>query len=216
MILQFGLFLLLGAALACYYSQFPPVEPFQKTDRVLTTFIVDELPAGIGLIGIILAAVFSAAMSTLSSSLNSSASSAVNDLYLPCFRHPPSPSHLLWVSRGFTVLFGLIQIAIGIAGMYLATAVVNDVLAIAGFTAGVLLGVFALGVLAPRVKQRAALVGLVGGALVLAVVKFRTDIAFTWYALIGATATYVIGVAASYLLPHDRLLDRRSSADPMA
>ena len=53
-----------------------PSVSFDSTDRVLTTFIVDELPAGWGLIGIILAAIFAAAMSTLSGSLNSSASAA--------------------------------------------------------------------------------------------------------------------------------------------
>ena len=37
------------------------------------------------------------------------------------------------------------QIGIGIAAQYLATAVVNDVLAIASFSAGLLLGIFALG-----------------------------------------------------------------------
>ena len=127
---------------------------FERTDRVFTTFIVDELPAGVGLIGLILAAVFSAAMSTLSSSLNSSASSAVNDLYLPRFQDPVSERHQLWASRVFTVIFGLIQIGVGIAGMYLATVIVNDVLAIAGFTSGVLLGLFALGVLVSRTARR--------------------------------------------------------------
>ena len=196
---QFAFFLLLGAALACYYHQFPPAIAFEKPDRVLTTFIVDQLPAGVGLIGIILAAVFSAAMSTLSSSLNSSASSAVNDLYLPYRKTPPSASQLLWISRGFTVLFGVLQIMLGIAGMYLATAVVDAVLAIAGFTSGVLLGVFALGVLAWRVGQRGALTGLVAGLCVMAGVKFATEIAFTWYAAIGAVTTFAIGVLASKL-----------------
>ena len=199
MFLQFAFFLALGAALACYYDQFPPDIAFDKSDRVLTTFIVDELPAGIGVIGIILAAVFSAAMSTLSSSLNSSASSAVNDLYLPRFTVPPSPAHLLWASRLFTVLFGLLQIALGMVGMYLATAVVNDVLAIAGFAFGGLLGVFALGVLARRVGQRDALIGLVAGLMVLVSVKFATDIAFTWYAAIGSTVTFAVGVGVSMI-----------------
>ncbi len=197
--MQFAFFLILGAALACYYNQYPPATAFEKSDRVLTTFVVDELPAGVGLIGVILAAIFSAAMSTLSSSLNSSASSAVNDLYVPCWKQRPSESHLLWVSRGLTVLFGLLQIALGIAGMYLATAVINDALAIAGFTAGVLVGVFSLGVLTRRVGQRSALVGLVVGLAVLTGVKFGTDIAWTWYAAIGAGTTFGAGVFAAWV-----------------
>ncbi len=202
--LQFAFFLLLGAALACYYHQYPPSQPFERTDRVLTAFIVDELPRGTGMIGIILAAVFSAAMSTLSSSLNSSASSAVNDLYIPCCRQKPGERHLLWVSRGLTVLFGLLQVSLGIAGMYLATSIVENVLAIAGFTAGVLLGVFALGQLARQVGQRAALTGLVTGVAVLVAVKFGTSLAYTWYAAVGASATFVAGVLVGRVLREEK------------
>ncbi len=198
-LVQFALFLMLGAALASYYIQFPPSVPFQQTDRVLATFVVQELPAGMGVVGIILAAVFAAAMSTLSSSLNSSASSAVNDLYLPCFQTAPSESHLLWVSRGATVCFGLLQIGIGIAGMYLTTAVVDNVLAIAGFTSGILLGIFALGAFTHKVGQRGALVGMLVGLGLLIYVKFGTDIAWTWYAAIGTLATFAAGIVASYL-----------------
>ncbi|MBM4089342.1 MAG: sodium/solute symporter [Planctomycetes bacterium] len=207
--LQFALFLMLGVGLACYYSEFPPAEAFREPDSVLSSFIVNELPAGVGLVGIILAAVFSAAMSTLSSSLNSSATSTLNDLYLPCLRKRPSDGHLLWVSRGLTVLFGLVQIGVGIAGMKLATFIIHDVLAIAGFTAGLLLGVFALGVLTRRAGQTAALSGFLSGLAVLVWVKFGTPVAWTWYALIGASVTFLIGLAVSCLWP-------RSGGEPTA
>ena len=104
--------------------------------QVFPAFIVKHLP--VGLVGIIVAAVFSAAMSTLSSSLNSSAAAAVNDFYLPWRRQKPSPGHLLWVSRGLTIVFGLVQIGVGIVGQLLDESVVVSVLAIAGF------GVYAL------------------------------------------------------------------------
>jgi SSS family transporter len=196
-LLQFTLFLTLGAALASYYVEFPPATPFDKSDKVFATFIVQELPAGIGLVGIILAAVFSAAMSTLSSSLNSSASSALNDLYVPYCSSRPAESHLLRISRALTVFFGLLQIGIGIAGMYLVTAVVDNVLAVAGFTSGLLLGVFALGALTRGVGQRGAFVGLITGLVVLVGVKFFSEIAWTWYAAIGAVTTYGVGFLAS-------------------
>jgi SSS family solute:Na+ symporter len=198
---QFALFLFLGVALAAFYASFPPAEAFARTDRVFTTFIVQELPAGVGLIGLILAAVFSAAMSTLSSSLNSSASSAVNDLYLPRLRQPASERHQLWASRVFTIFFGIVQIAVGIAGMYLATVIVNDVLAVAGFTSGVLLGLFALGVFVRNARQPHALVGLLTGVTVLTIVKFATSVAWPWYPLIGVSVTLSSGWLASLVWP---------------
>ena len=51
-----------------------------ERDREFTSFIVNYLP--IGLKGVLLAGVLSAAMSTLSSSINSLASSTVTDLSL--------------------------------------------------------------------------------------------------------------------------------------
>ena len=159
--------------------------------------------SSIGLLGFTLAAVFAAAMSTLSSSLNSSASAAVNDLYLPLRRIDPESRHALVASRAFTVFFGVVQIVVGIAASGISRNVVGDALAIAGFTAGLLLGVFALGVLTTRVQQPGALAGLLGGLAVMTFVKFGTPIALTWYAVIGATCTFAIGYTFSLIVPHE-------------
>jgi solute:Na+ symporter, SSS family len=202
-ILQFAMFLVLGAALACFYAEVRGTVTFESTDRVLTTFIVDEMPPGLGLIGLILAAIFAAAMSTLSGSLNSSASAAVHDFYLPR-RRAPSDRHVLWMSRLLTGVFGAIQIGIGIAAQYFATAVVNDVLAVASFSAGILLGIFALGMFTRRVGQHEALVGLLVGLAVLTYAKFATDLAYTWYAILGASVTFVAGWLASFVDPRHR------------
>ena len=89
--LQFALFLLLGVGLAAFYAGHPPQTEFATHDYVFASFIVDQMPRGLGLIGLVLAAVFAAAMSTLSSSLNSSAAAAVNDLYAPGSQDRPAP-----------------------------------------------------------------------------------------------------------------------------
>lgn len=197
-IVQFALFLLLGVALACYYTQVSPTT-FERNDEVFASFIVTAMP--VGLVGITLAAVFSTAMSTLSSSLNSSASSAVNDLYLPWRKIAPDSRHALVASRTMTVLFGVVQILVGIAASRISRSVVNDALAIAGFTAGILLGVFALGVLTRRVRQPGALFGLLCGLAVLTAVNFATRIAWPWFAVIGATCTFAAGYAYTLIFP---------------
>jgi len=195
---QFALFLFIGVGLHAFYAAFPPSVPFDRADRVFARFIVGELPVGI--LGLVLGAVFSAAMSTLSSSLNSSATAAVNDLYAPS-RPTASPTHLLRITRAFTVVFGLIQIAVGIAGQWLSTSVVNSVLAIAGFTTGPVLGLFFLGMLAPRVGQKAALVALVLGLASMSAIAFGTSLAWPWYALVGSLLTFGLGWLASYRWP---------------
>ncbi len=194
---QFALFLLIGVGLACYYSA--AGTSFTRNDEVFAQFIVDHLPVGI--VGITLAAVFAAAMSTLSSSLNSSATVLVNDFYLPTFNNPPSETHLLRASRMLTVVFGFIQIAVGIAGQHLHESVINNVLAIASFTTGLTLGLFFLGVLSRRVTQSAALAGLIGGASILTTAWYATPLAWPWYAVLGSLSTTGIGLLI-HLLTH--------------
>jgi Na+/proline symporter len=202
---QFALFLLIGVALACFYDQFSPQTHFgsNDNDKVFSHFIVHHLP--IGAVGIVVAAVFSASMSTLSSSLNSSAAAAVNDFYVPWSKDKPPAKRLLRVSRKLTIAFGLVQIGVAVVGQFLGEtmmdSVVEGVMAIAGFTAGVILGVFFLGVLTSRVTQRAALAGLVGGLAVMTTVVVATDLTWPWFAIVGSSVTFAVGLAVHTLLP---------------
>lgn len=202
---QFALFLLIGVALAGFYDHFAPQTPFGSYDKVFPRFIVDHLPLGVK--GIVVAAVFSAAMSTLSSSLNASAAAAVNDFYLPWQKDKPSAKRLLHVSRELTIVFGLVQIGVAVVGQFLSErvmdSVVEGVMAIAGFTAGAILGVFFLGVLTRYVAQRSALLGMIGGLAVMTTVVFATDLAWPWYAVLGSSVTLLIGLAAHALLPRE-------------
>jgi SSS family solute:Na+ symporter len=213
---QFAIFLFIGVELACYYAQHPEVQ-FTKADQVFANFIVRVFPTNTGLVGLMLAAILAAAMSTLASSLNSSASALVNDFYIPLRKTPASPQHLFSLTRWLTVVFGFVQIGVGIgAGMLTSdpkNTVVNSVLAIAGFSFGLLLGVFALGVFTRRVSQFAALGGALVGLTLLLYCRFflvgadqKPMIALTWLALLGSTATFAAGYLLSLFLPPQRLL----------
>ena len=207
---QFALFLFVGIALANYYSENPPNEPFASNDRVFCSFIVHHMPAGVGLIGILLAAVFSAAMSTLSSSLNSSATAVVTDWIRPS-RARMSDSAVVWASRMLTILFGVLQIGIGIWAASFHKSVISNALAIAGFSSGLLLGLFAIGAFLPKARQASAIVGMVVGLTILMFVKFglgglseesdwHYQVAWPWFPVIGALTTFSAGGLASWLL----------------
>jgi len=199
---QFGFFLLLGVGLWCVYQLVPPEVAFERADRVFARFILDEMP--VGLLGLLLGAVFAAAMSTLSSSLNSCATSAVEDLVLPLARSEVPAARQLRLTRLLTVFFGLVQIAVGIAGRWLTAPVVGAVLGIAAFTTGILLGVFFLGLFTRRVGQRAALAGLAAGLAAMTWVYFATPLAWPWFALAGSAVTFAAGVGASWIWPREQ------------
>jgi SSS family transporter len=196
---QFAFFLLIGVGLFCYYRAFPPAQAFDHPDRVFARFIVERMPPGV--LGLVLGAIFAAAMSTLSSSLNSSATAAVHDFYRPLLRPGASSGHLLNATRAFTIVFGLVQIAVGISGQWLSESVVSNVLTIAGFTTGIILGVFFLGILTRRVGQKAALAGMMLGLTGMTAVAFATPLAWPWYAMAGSLGTLALGLLASLVWP---------------
>lgn len=201
-LLQFALFLLIGVGLFAFYRAFPPAQAFDRPDRVFVRFIVEQLPHGV--IGIVAGAIFAAAMSTLSSSLNSSATAAVSDFYRPLLRPTASPAHLLRVTRAFTLLFGLVQVSVALCGPLLARTVVEAVLTIAGFTTGITLGVFFLGIFTRRVGQRAAFCGLLLGLALISAVAFATPLAWPWYTMVGSLGTFGFGCLASLAWPAER------------
>lgn len=198
--LQFALFLLVGVGLAAFYATFPP-EAEIPGDEALITFVVDNL--GAGLVGIIVAAVLAAAMSTLSSSLNSSATAVVNDFLVRGQNAAAQPGRALWLGRIATVVFGLLQMAVAIGtDQYIRERhIVDQVLAIASFTTGLILGLYLLGVLLRRVSQPAALVGFAIGLAAVSFVHLYTETSWPWYTVIGSLTTLLVGWLANLAIP---------------
>ena len=211
---QFALFLVIGVGLAAFYDGSSKLKP----DAVFADFIVNHMPTG--LVGLTIAALLAAA---LSSSLNASTAAAINDFYLKLVRTRPDDARLLTRSRGLTVAFGIAQIVVGILGQSSERSVVDRVLGIAGQTAGLILGVFLLGVLTRHVRQGAALIGLVTGAATVGLLGYVSPtvlqnalttlwpsaptvfpLAWTWFALIGSLSTFAAGLIAEACWPRSR------------
>lgn len=191
---QFALFLTIGVALSAFIKHFPvPIES-AKADRVFAWFIVEHMP--VGLCGLTLAALLAAAMSTLSSSLNASATAVVGDLSTKEFA-------TVFATQMWTVFFGFVQIAIALGAQYVSSSVVDEALTIAGFTVGVLLGIFLLGLISKRASEGAALLAIFGGSAVMLFIQFYTPVTGIWFAAIGCGTTLLIGLLASALLASD-------------
>ena len=200
-LLQFALFLFVGVALHCFIQQVTPPGDAEDVNRIFAWFVANHMP--VGLTGLTLAAVFAAAMSTLSSSLSASATAVVADF------SSSSKTASIGRTRIWTLVFGVVQMNIAVLAGQWSKDVVSEALAIYGFVVGALLGVFLLGTYAKRVDQRGALVGMVAGIAVVAVVHFwkfislaatgvETKLAgWVWYPLIGTLVTFVVGVVAS-------------------
>jgi solute:Na+ symporter, SSS family len=85
-------------------------------------------------------------------------------------------------------------------------------LTVASLPLGSLLGLFLLGTLDRGANARGALAGMIAGlAAIMCVFRF-TNVAFTWYVLIGSSVTFVIGIAASRFSADDKARKERAPA----
>jgi len=203
---QFALFLFIGVLLFVHYSDARLPAP-QAADSIYPKFVWDNLPVGAA--GLVMAAILAAGMSNLSAALNALASTTVMDFYKPLAmrRHrAPSDAHFLGIARWATVGWGLILFLVGLVARHVGS-VLEAGLTIASILYGSLLGVFLLGRLTKRVEQNSAMIGMIVGLLLMIFIRFETTIAFTWYVVIGTTATFSTGYVMSLFLrepPHDR------------
>ncbi|HET9831664.1 MAG TPA: sodium:solute symporter [Vicinamibacterales bacterium] len=174
---------------------------YADVNYVIPTFITTRLP--IGLMGLLIAAIFAAAMSASAGELNALATATVIDFYRRHFVKQASDAHYLRVSRISTIAWGLFACVVA---MYAANqgSLIEVVNRYGSFFYGSLLGVFMLAVLTKRATSTGALVGLIAGMAVVLTVAFSPwtkDIAFLWHNLIGAVVVVVVGLGVSAVAP---------------
>jgi len=190
-LVQFTVFLLIGVLLYVFSQHTPLLAPGERTDRILPTFLVREMP--VGLAGLLLASIMAVAMSNASGSLNSLAASSVLD-FSRLRGRSTDPAKFLRLSRRMTLVWGAVLMGFGLVkwGPLLEAG-----LTVASMPFGSLLGLFLLGTLDGDANARGALAGMIAGlAAILLVFRF-TAVAFTWYVLVGASVTFVVGAVWS-------------------
>jgi solute:Na+ symporter, SSS family len=194
----FAFLLAVGTALACYFHLNPPKTPFAKNDDVFVEFLLNPRLMPAGVVGLMLAAILSAAMSTLSSSLNASAGTVVTDWLLPRLGWSKESSKVLRTTKMLTIVFGVLQIGVAFASRDVGS-VVDKVLDIAGYTTGVVLGLYFLGVFT-KVREPAALFALLAIVALTLPLKFYTKLAWPWYVPLCSLGMLPLGLAAEWVI----------------
>jgi solute:Na+ symporter, SSS family len=170
---------------------------YTDVNYVFPTFITTHMP--VGLLGLMIAAIFSAAMSASAGELNALATATIIDFYRRHFVRTAPDSHYLAASKLATVAWGLFACVVA---MYAANqgSLIEVVNRYGSFFYGSLLGVFMLAVLTTRATSRGAFWGLIAGMIVVLSVAFGLpSIAFLWHNLIGAVVVVVVGMAISVM-----------------
>ena len=162
-----------------------------EQDREFTTFIINYLPVGVK--GLLLAGVLSAAMSTLSSSINSLSSSVINDWM--------GGNKTIKESQFISLLWGMVLILIALLFDESDSAIVIVGLQIASFTYGGLLGLFLLSRLDRKFNKYSLLLGLVSSFLIVFYLKL-IGLSWTWFILVSVVTNIVITIFAQVFIEH--------------
>ncbi len=159
-------------------------------DYVFIHFILNNLPRG--LIGLLLAVILSAAMSSTASELNALASTTVIDLYKRNITGERSEKHFVKASKWFTLLWGLIAIAVAsIADLF--DNLIQLVNIIGSIFYGNVLGIFLLAFFIKFVKSTAVFIAAIITQGIIISVYFMDLLPYLWLNLLGCAL--VIGIA---------------------
>jgi Na+/proline symporter len=168
---------------------------YADVNYVFPTFITTHMP--VGLVGLMIAAIFAAAMSAAAGELIALSSATIIDFYRRHFVRDAEDAHYLRASKMATAAWGLFACGVSVyaAGQGSLIEVVNRY---GSFFYGSILGVFILALLTKRATAVGAFYGLIAGMVVVLSVAFGLPwIAFLWHNLIGAAVVVVVGLAIS-------------------
>jgi SSS family transporter len=168
---------------------------FNDVNYVFPTWITTALP--IGIVGLWIAAIITAATDSIAAELNSLSTASVIDFYKRLVRPNDTDAHYLLVSRIATGFWGVFA---GVIAVYASSLgpLIEVVNRFGSFFYGSILGVFMLAILTRRATGTGAFVGLVAGmSSVAAVAYFRPEISFLWHNVIGAVVVLAVGLTLS-------------------
>lgn len=179
---------------------------FDDTNYIFLSFVTRYLPAG--LVGLIIAVIFSAAMSSTSGEINSLATVTVIDIYRRHFNQTAPDHHYLMASRFATAFWGLVAVGFAQYGRNFG-ALIQAVNIIGSLFYGGLLGVFVLAFFFKNVGANGAFCGVLVGEAAIFTAALFTKVSFLWYNVIGCLVVIMAGVMVS------RIADRERKAAPV-
>ena len=158
-------------------------------DYVFIHYILNNLP--VGLIGLLLAVILSAAMSSTASELNALGTITTLDIYKRYAPASIAPRHYLKVSKVFTLVWGIIAILIAsVASLF--ENLIQLVNIIGSIFYGNVLGIFLLAFFFKRIHGKAVFYAAII-TQILVIVVFYTDLmSYLWLNLLGCALVILI------------------------
>jgi len=165
-------------------------------DYIFLTFVLNFLPHG--LIGLLLAVIFSAAMSSTASELNALASTTTIDFYKKFWSESDNEKKDLRISKLLTVGWGILAICIAlVAGLF--ENLIQLVNILGSLFYGTILGVFLLAFFFKKVGARSTLFAAIFAQICVLIVHALVELevielSFLLYNIIGSIIVILAGI----------------------
>lgn len=161
------------------------------TNYIFLSFVINFLP--IGLVGLVLAAIFSASMSSTSAELNALASTTVIDIYKRVINKNATDNHYVFVSKISTVMWGVYAIFFALFANKLGS-LIEAVNILGSIFYGTILGIFLVAFYLKKVKGTPTFVAAIIAEITVLYCFFFTGIPFLWFNVIGCLAVVVLAL----------------------
>lgn len=177
--------------------------PYDDTNYIFLSFVTRYFP--LGLVGLVIAAIFAAAMSTISAELNSLATTTVIDIYRRFLRQEAADRHYVVAAKLATVFWGVYAAVFASFGGRLGS-LIEAINMVGSLFYGSLLGVFVLAFGFRRATGTGAFLGLLAGETAVVLTSVLTGISYLWYNVVGCVVVVVVGSIASEFVGTRRAL----------
>jgi SSS family transporter len=184
-------------------KQSDPGADSNDTNYIFINYIINFLPAGI--IGLILAAIFSASMSSTSAELNALASTTVIDFYKRMLRKDASEKHYLIISKLATILWGAYAITFAMFANKLGS-LIEAVNILGSLVYGTILGIFLVAFYFKKVSGTPTFIAAITAELLVLYCYLFTSIPFLWYNVIGCVMLVMVAVLINPLFKREKLV----------
>jgi SSS family solute:Na+ symporter len=194
------LFYLIGTGLYVFYHTHPErMNPLLPVDATFPLFIAAELPVGVT--GLMIAGLFSAAMGTSSSILNSVSTMVSVDFYEKIAKKP-SQTFSIKLAEWVTVIAGLIGIGLAILlSRFSINSFLDTSIELVGLFGGSFGGAYTLGMFTRRANWQGVIIGMIVSFVVTFAVWWASLVHPFLYLAVSISVSIVVGYGASYLFP---------------
>ncbi len=194
------MYCVLGLALAVYAGNTPEfLSALPRTDSgaanvnlVVPVYVLETFP--VGLVGLVMVGIASAAMSSIDSSLNALSAATIEDHLSRLNRF--KPEHVFVAAKLVTLVWGLVAVLFSYQVEHIAPTILEAINKVGSVANGPLLGLFLIALLVPSIGEKRAIAGFAAGfAVNLVLWLSNAPVSWLWWNVIGCLVALFVSTA---------------------